>query len=141
MNSALIALAGLTWLFVAYRFFGRRIERRLIKPDDSAPTPAVAQRDGVDYCPARLSVLFGHHFSSIAGAGPIIGPVIAAYAFGFLPSLLWILLGSVLVGAVHDYTTLMVSVRHQGRSIPDIARDLVDGKTRVLFQLFVLILP
>lgn len=139
MNSAIVGVLGLVWFAAAYRIFGRMIEKKLISPNDAQATPARTINDGVDFCPSRPMVLFGHHFSSIAGAGPIIGPVIAAHAFGFLPSLLWILLGSVLIGAVHDYTTLMVSIRHGGRSIPDIAKELVDGKTRVLFQVFVLV--
>ena len=139
MNSAVIALLGAIWLTVAYRLYGRLIERRLIKPSDERKTPAQKISDGVDYHPTKPFVLFGHHFSSIAGAGPIIGPVIAAHAFGFFPSLIWILLGVVFIGAVHDYTTLMVSVRNDGRSIPEITRSLVGNKARVLFQIFVLI--
>ena len=139
MNSALIGAIGVAWFVAAYRIYGRIIEKKLIVPKNECRTPAHTRNDGVDYYPAKSMVLFGHHFSSIAGAGPIIGPVIAAHAFGFGPSLIWILLGAVLVGAVHDYTTLMVSVRNDGRSIPDIAKEIVSNKTRILFQIFVLI--
>jgi carbon starvation protein len=139
MNSAVIGIIGVVWFLVAYRIYGRIIEKRLVVPNDDRKTPAHAMGDGVDFHPAKPLVLFGHHFSSIAGAGPIIGPVIAAHAFGFAPSFIWILIGAVLVGAVHDYTTLMVSVRNNGRSIPDIAREFLGGKARVLFQIFVLI--
>jgi carbon starvation protein len=137
MNSAAVALVGIAWLALVYHFYGRLIERKLVEPNDADETPAHRIRDGVDYYPARPLVLFGHHFASIAGAGPIIGPVLAAAAFGWGVSILWILVGVVLIGAVHDYTTLMVSVRYDGRSIPDVTRELVGGKARVLFQLFV----
>ncbi len=139
MNSAIIAAIGILWLAAAYRIFGNIIERRLVRPKDTAHTPAIARNDGLDFFPAKSAVLFGHHFSSIAGAGPIIGPVIAAHAFGFAPSLLWILIGAVFVGAVHDYTTLMVSVRQDGRSIPDVAKEIIGNPARILFQIFVLI--
>ena len=137
MNSAVVALVGIIWLVVAYRVYGRLIERRLVKPNDEVETPAYTLRDGVDYFPAKPLVLFGHHFASIAGAGPIIGPVMAASAFGWGGPALWILVGVVVIGAVHDYTTLIVSIRHEGRSIPDITRSVVGEKARVLFLLFV----
>jgi carbon starvation protein len=137
MNSAVIALVGIIWLVAAYRIYGRLIERKLISPNDDQKTPAYRLKDDVDYYPAKPLVLFGHHFASIAGAGPIIGPVIAAAAFGWGLSLIWILIGVVVIGAVHDYTTLMVSVRHDGQSIPEITKQIVDNKARVLFQIFV----
>jgi carbon starvation protein len=137
MNSAVIALIGVVWLVAAYRFYGRLIERKLISPDATRKTPAHRLNDGIDYYPAKPLVLFGHHFSSIAGAGPIIGPVIAAAAFGWGLSLIWILVGVIVIGAVHDYTTLMISVRHDGKSIPEITKGVVDNKARVLFQIFV----
>jgi carbon starvation protein len=108
-----------------------------VKPDDSRTLPSRDKYDGVDYCPGSRPVLFGHHFSSIAGAGPIIGPVAAVAAFGWGASLLWIALGVVFFGAVHDYVSLMVSVRHGGKSLPDIARDVVGARARMLFMLFV----
>ncbi len=137
VSSTIIAVIGIIWLIAAYRLYGRFIERRLINPDDSIKTPAHRLKDGVDYSPAKPIMLFGHHFASIAGAGPIMGPVIAAAAFGYGVSLLWILIGVVVIGAVHDYTTLMLSVRHDGRSIPEITRDVVGSKARLLFLVFV----
>lgn len=137
MNSALIASIGIGWLLLAYFVYGRFIERRLMRPDDSRKTPAHRLRDGVDFYPARPLVLFGHHFASIAGAGPILGPVIAVAAFGYGFSMLWILVGVVFVGAVHDYTTAMLSVRNDGKSIPDITGKMVGSPARLLFQIFV----
>ena len=136
LSSLLLAAVGVAWLVLAYRWYGRRLARRLIAPTD-APTPAVAQYDGVDYCPARPVVLFGHHFASIAGAGPIIGPILAVAAFGWAPTVLWIFLGVVLIGGVHDYLALMISVRNRGNSLPDVARDTLGGSARVLFLTFV----
>ncbi|HSA33687.1 MAG TPA: carbon starvation protein A [bacterium] len=138
MNGAILLLFAAAWLIVAYLWYGKRtIQRRLMDPLDGEGTPAVTRNDGVDFCPAHPMVLFGHHFSSIAGAGPIVGPIIAAAAFGWGPALLWPLLGGVFIGAVHDYLALMVSVRHGGTSIPDIADRYVSRRARLLFMLFV----
>ena len=139
MNSLVVTLIGVTWLIVAYRVYSRIIDRKVIQPDDHNQTPALRLQDGVDFYPAKPLVLFGHHFASIAGAGPIIGPVIAVAAFGYAASLVWILLGVVLVGAVHDYTTLMVSVRHDGKSISEITTSVIGKQARWFFQIFVLI--
>ncbi|NQT53176.1 carbon starvation protein A, partial [bacterium] len=135
-NSVFLAVVAIVWLLLAYRFYGKRIERKLVQPSDQ-PTPADAQRDGVDFYPANRVVLFGHHFASIAGAGPILGPVVALMAFGWLPTALWILIGVVVIGAVHDYLALMVSVRNQGCSLPDVARDAISSSARILFLVFV----
>ena len=102
-------------------------------------TPACAVNDGVDYVPTRASVLFGHHFSSIAGAGPIVGPIIAASVFGWLPTWLWILVGAVFIGGVHDFGSTLMSLRYGGRSITSTCRKLVGEGTGKLFLLFVLL--
>jgi carbon starvation protein len=138
MSSVLITGIALVWLFFGYWLYGGFIRKKLIEPDDSNPTPAHAMGDEVDFHPARGIVLFGHHFSSIAGAGPIIGPVAAVAAFSsWGPAFFWILIGVVFLGAVHDYVSLMVSVRNRGTSIPEVAGEAVSQTTRVLFQLFV----
>lgn len=137
MGSAWVALFGGVWLFLAYRFYGDFIVRKLGKPDPERKTPAHTQYDAVDYQPTRPVVLFGHHFSSIAGAGPIVGPVAAALAFGWAAGAIWILVGVVFIGAVHDYMALTISVRHQGRSISDTTREIVGPRSWVLFQVFV----
>ena len=135
-NSLLLMAVTVVWLVVAYRWYGRRIERRLVGPTD-AKTPAEAQQDGMDYQPAGPIVLFGHHFASIAGAGPILGPVLAVAFFGWGATVLWILIGVVLIGAVHDYLALMISVRHGGASLPDVAKSAVSSSARALFLIFV----
>jgi carbon starvation protein len=117
----LFALAGLAFV-VAYLVYGRYLSRSF-GLDDARPTPSHADYDGIDRVPAHRVVLLGHHFSSIAGAGPIVGPIIAATVFGWLPTLLWIVLGSILIGGVHDFSALVASIRHRARSIAEIARE------------------
>jgi carbon starvation protein len=137
MNALILGAFVLLWLFFGYKIYGSRIEKKVINPDDSTPTPANALYDGVDYHPARTSLLFGHHFSSIAGAGPIIGPLLGVLYFGWLGAILWIILGSVFIGAVHDYTSLMASVRNKGRSIPDLSEIVIGKRAKIIFSVFV----
>ena len=138
MNAVMITVIALAWLFLGYWLYGGFIRKKLIGPDDTIPTPAHAMDDGMDFHPAKGFVLFGHHFSSIAGAGPIIGPIAAVAAFSsWGPALAWILVGVVFLGAVHDYVSLMVSVRNKGNSIPEVAGEAVSQSTRILFQIFV----
>jgi carbon starvation protein len=133
---AFILLSSCILCFFAYRFYGKFLTDRC-KLDDSKATPAVEKEDGVDYSPTRASVLFGHHFSSIAGAGPIVGPILAAMYFGWGPTWVWILVGSILVGGVHDFGSTLMSVRNGGRSIADTMRGLVGEGAGKLFMLFV----
>ncbi len=135
-NAAIIGLLGAAWFVLMYRWYGNVIDRQLIRPVDDTPTPAHAQRDNVDFVPTSPGILFGHHFSSIAGAGPIVGPMLAYALFGWLPALLWILLGSVFIGAVHDYTALMTSVRSRGVSIAELAQKHVSNTARWIFSAF-----
>ena len=107
---------------MASRWYGRGIAK-LMKLDDDEKTPAIELNDGVDYVPTRLHIVFAHHFATIAGAGPIIGPVVAAL-YGFIPAWLWILLGGIFFGAVHDFTSLFVSVKEKGKSLAEITRAL-----------------
>jgi carbon starvation protein len=117
----LVAAAVLVVLALGYRFYGRFVARQFVL-DDGATTPAVAKNDGVDFVPTRPFYLLGQHFSAIAAAGPIAGPILACQQFGWLPCLLWIGLGVVFIGAVHDFSSLVASVRHGGRSIAEIVR-------------------
>lgn len=128
MNALTLILAGALILILAYRFYGAFISAKVLALDPSIPTPAVRMEDGHDYHPTNKWVVFGHHFAAIAGAGPLIGPVLAAQ-FGFLPGALWILIGSVLAGAVHDAVVLFASVRHDGKSLSDIAKEEVGPVT------------
>jgi carbon starvation protein len=136
MNSLTLAAVSVLLLYLGYRFYGGWIERRIVEPDDSTPTPAFSCADGVDFCAAEQPLLFGHHFSSIAGAGPIIGPLVALAHFGWLATILWIVVGSIFLGAVHDYLALMISVRHRGASIAEIARQTMGRGAKMVFSIF-----
>jgi carbon starvation protein len=116
-----IAIVVLATLALGYRFYGRFVAGRF-RLDDAAATPAVVRNDGADFVPTRPFYLLGQHFSAIAAAGPIAGPILAAQQFGWLPCLLWIGVGVVFIGAVHDFSALVASVRHQGRSVAEIIR-------------------
>jgi len=130
-------LFATTILFLAaYRIYGRFLTKRY-EVDDSRPTPSHSDYDGIDRVPAHKAVLLGHHFSSIAGAGPIVGPVIAALAFGWLPVLGWIILGSIFIGGVHDFSALIASVRHKARSIAEIAKEYMSPLAWKLFLAFI----
>src|SRR5829696_6156321 len=132
MHLALLALGFAVLLVTAYRLYGGWVARQFAI-DDSRPTPAHELNDGVDFVPTRPFYLFGQHFSAIAAAGPIAGPIIACMAFGWLPCLIWIALGVVLIGAVHDFSTLASSVRHGAQSIAEITREkLGNGAGRAM---------
>ncbi len=136
MNTLWIGGALAVWLVLGYRVYGRRLARRLIAPDDTNPVPSGARADGLDYHAAGTPVLFGHHFSSIAGAGPIVGPLLGVAFFGWLPALLWVALGSVFIGAVHDYLSLMASVRSGGVSVGEIAERTLGRRARLVLSIF-----
>ena len=137
MNSLIIAAGAAALFFLGYRFYGSIVEK-LYGVDPSRNTPATEKYDGVDYVPAKhWTVLFGHHFSSIAGAAPIIGPVLALAAWGWVPTIAWIVLGTILIGGVHDLGSLTASVRHGGSSVAQVTEELVSRRARILFSLFV----
>lgn len=137
MNTLIIASILLIWLFLGYKIYGNFIEKKIVKPDSSRLTPAQELNDGIDYSPAKKVILFGHHFSSIAGAGPIIGPLLGVLYFGWLGALLWVALGSIFFGAVHDFTSLMTSVQHEGRSLADISEKTLGLRTKIIFSIFI----
>ena len=141
MNALVLVITSGCILALAYRFYAAFIAAKVLVVDPRRPTPAVRLQDGKDYCPTNRWVLFGHHFAAIAGPGPLIGPVLAAQ-FGFLPGFLWILIGCVLGGVVHDLVTLFASVRHEGRSLSTIARDYVSpltGRCAAIAVIFIII--
>ncbi|MCD6498196.1 MAG: carbon starvation protein A [Deltaproteobacteria bacterium] len=137
MGSVVIVIIALVVYGGLYFTYGKWLERRVVGSDPKRPTPAHVLRDGVDYEPANRFVLFGHHFASIAGAAPIVGPAIAM-AWGWLPGLLWVLAGNVFIGAVHDYLSLMASVRYDGKSVQWVASRVIDRKMGYLFGWFIL---
>lgn len=139
MSASLITFGMLGALVAGYVVYGRFIAG-VVGVDPTRPTPAHTKRDGVDYVPAsHWLVLFGHHFSSICAAGPIVGPALAVAYWGWAPSLLWILLGGVLMGAVADFTALVVAVRHGGVSISEVTGHVVSRRARMLFSIFIFI--
>jgi carbon starvation protein len=127
MNSFILVFVALCVFALAYRFYGLFIANRILGLKAERATPAVAMADGHDYVKTNKYVLFGHHFAAIAAAGPLLGPVLAAQ-FGFLPGALWIIIGAVIAGSVHDMVVLFASVRHKGRSLSKIAENEI-GKT------------
>ncbi|MGQ4616446.1 carbon starvation CstA family protein [Nocardia sp. R7R-8] len=122
VNAVWIVIAAVCTYVIAYRFYARFIERKIVKPRDDLATPAEILENGKDYMPMDRRVLFGHHFAAIAGAGPLVGPVLAAQ-MGYLPGTIWIVVGVVLAGAVQDYLVLWVSMKRRGRSLGQMARD------------------
>ena len=137
MNSLIIVIISLALFFWAYRFYAHKLEG-LLNIDPARPTPAYSKFDSVDYIPAKnWLVLFGHHFSSIAGAGPIIGPVIAVMLWGWLPALLWVIFGTIFIGGVLDFGSLATSIKEGGSSVADIAQHVISRRAKVIFSLFV----
>ncbi|UCD54860.1 MAG: carbon starvation protein A [Candidatus Omnitrophota bacterium] len=136
MSSIIIVIAsGVLFLF-GYTVYSKIIER-FLKIDPKRKTPAYRKYDGVDYVPAKhWSILFGHHFASIAGAAPIIGPVLAVSIWGWMPTLLWVVLGTIFIGGIHDYSSLIISARHNGTSIADIAKDAISKNAKIVFLIF-----
>src|SRR5574340_923600 len=142
MNALTLIFVAMCVFALAYRFYGLFIANRVLNLRDDRATPAVTMADGHDYVKTDKYVLFGHHFAAIAAAGPLLGPVLAAQ-FGFLPGALWIIIGAVVAGAVHDAIVLFASVRHQGKSLSLIAEaeiGKVAGKVASIAILFILIL-
>lgn len=138
MNIALVLIASGLVLILGYRIYSRFIARK-IGLDEHRPTPATTINDGVDYVPTKPLVLFGHHFAAIAAAGPIVGPTLALY-FGFIPAWLWIVVGVVFIGAVHDFTALFVAVREGGRSVAEVARKTLGRMGFIFYIVFAILL-
>lgn len=133
---AIILLAAIALFAVAYRIYGNWLSREFEISDRHA-VPSETMYDGTDYVPAKTAVLFGHHFSSIAGAGPVIGPILAGLFFGWVPALLWIIAGSIFVGGVHDFGSMVASVRHKAKSIAELARQYMSPLSYKLFLAFI----
>jgi len=136
MSPVVACVAALVVYVLAYRFYARWLARKVFRLDPQARTPAHALTDGVDYVPTRPSVLFGHHFASITGLAPMLGPAIAVI-WGWVPALLWVVLGATLIGCVHDFGALVLSVRSRGMSVGQVAADLLGPRGRSLFHLII----
>ncbi len=134
MQTLLIALGSFVLYLVAYHTYGKWLSRRIFKVNPCRKTPSHELNDGKDYVPTKRSVVFGHHFTSIAGTGPIVGPALAVI-WGWVPALIWVLLGSIFIGAVHDFGSLIVSLRNRGQTVGDVAGRLLSKRARILFLL------
>ena len=135
---ALMFLVAFVFFVACYRKYGGFLSRKF-GLDNSRRTPAECLYDGMDYCPTHPAVLMGHHFSSIAGAGPIVGPITAAYWFGWLPAYLWCLIGSAFFGGPHDMGSLVASIRHDGKSMGEVVRQWIGERGRFLFLCFTIL--
>lgn len=133
---SLVVLVSILIFLIAYRFYGRFLKTQT-RLDDSSPTPACRINDGVDFVPAKPSLLLGQHFSAIAAAGPIVGPILACIWFGWLPAVLWIVIGAIFIGGVHDFSSLVASVRHKAASIGEIVKQHMSRASHILFLTFI----
>ena len=133
---AVVFVISILLFVLAYRYYGRFLDRHF-EIDDNRKTPSHTDYDGVDKVPTKTAVLLGHHFSSIAGAGPIVGPIIAAAAFGWVPAILWVIIGSIFIGGVHDFSSLVASIRHKAKSIAEIAKEYMTPLSYKLFLVFI----
>ena len=139
MNAAVLAALVFVVFAVGYRFYSRFLSDQIFGLREDEPVPARIFEDGIDYVPTRLHVLWGHHFASIAGAAPIVGPAIAVI-WGWVPALIWVCVGTVCMGAAHDFSALVISARHDGRSIGDVAGRVVSPRVRTLFLVIISLL-
>ena len=136
MNSLVLAVLMMVGYFVAYHTYGKFLARKIFKLNPEALCPSTALQDNHDFVPTKKEILFGHHFTSISGLGPIVGPAIAII-WGWVPAVLWVFFGSIFFGAVHDFGALVISLRADGRSIGDLAADIVNKRVRTLFLLII----
>lgn len=142
VNAIWFVFAAVCTYLIGYRFYSKVIERYITRPDDRRATPAEVKQDGKDYVPTDRRVLYGHHFAAIAGAGPLVGPVLAAQ-MGYLPGTIWIIVGVVLAGAVQDYTVLFFSMRRGGRTIGQMARQelgKIGGTAAIIASLLIMLI-
>jgi len=133
MNSLILVILAMIGYLLAYRFYGRFLGRKVFRLSATRVMPAHEFKDGVDFVPAKANIIFGHHFTTIAGLGPIVGPAIGII-WGWLPAFLWVFLGSIFMGAVHDFSTLVISARSRGRSIGELTADTISPSTRYALQ-------
>ena len=139
MNSIYLVILAFTLFYFGYKYYSQYISSKIFDLDDSNKTPANEINDGIDYVPTNKHVLFGHHFTSIAGAAPIIGPCIAVF-WGWVPAFLWVVIGTIFMGAVHDFGALVLSLKEKGNSVADISANVINKRIRIMFLCFVMCL-
>lgn len=139
MNAVVVAFLGMFVFFLGYRYYSKLVAEKIFRLDPNYVTPAHRYKDDVDFVPTNKFVLWGHHFTSVAGAAPIVGPAIAVY-WGWLPAFIWVVLGTVFAAGVHDFGTLALSVRNKGQSVGTLAHRLIGQRAKILFLFIILIL-
>src|SRR6266849_2102022 len=137
MNTLLAVIIGALTVYLAYTLYARRIDRYVIQSDPKRATPAKLYMDGVDFMPTNRNILFGYHFKSIAAAGPIIGAIVAATLWGWLPSIIWLVLGVSFIGWASDYSAIVLSVRNEGNSLSAVAHKLISPRSRTVLFAFI----
>jgi carbon starvation protein len=136
MNTIILMVLSFVGYIIAYRTYGRYIARKILVTSDKNLMPAHELKDGIDYVPTKKRIVFGHHFTTIAGVGPIVGPAIGVI-WGWVPAFLWVFIGSIFMGAVHDFSALVISARNQGKTIGDLTGNIVNNSTRYAFQFLI----
>ncbi len=136
MNAVLLLVVSFAGYIIAYNTYGKFLAKKIFKLKPSANVPSKTKMDNVDFVPTKKSILFGHHFTSIAGTGPIVGPAIGII-WGWVPAILWIFLGSIFMGAVHDFTSLVISMRNEGKSLSDITAKYINNRVRLIFFIII----
>lgn len=139
MNSVWLAIIGMLMFAFGYKYYSKFVAEKIYKLDPNYVTPAHKYNDGVDFVPTNKFVLWGHHFSSVAGASPIVGPAIALY-WGWLPAFLWVIFGTVFAAGIHDFGTLVLSARHKGQSVGSITSTIIGKRAKIMFLFIILIL-
>src|SRR5512143_484483 len=137
MNTLFVVIIGAVVIWTAYNLYARRIDKNVIQVNAGKATPAKMYMDGVDYMPASMNVLYGYHFKSIAAAGPITGVILAASIWGWLPAILWLIIGVAFIGWASDYSAIMLSVRNDGNSLSAVAYRLIAPRTRTVLFIFI----
>ncbi len=137
MNTLVAVIIGALTVYLAYTLYARRIDRHVIQSDPKRATPATLYMDGVDFMPTNRNILFGYHFKSIAAAGPIVGAIVAATLWGWLPAIIWLVLGVSFIGWASDYSAIVISVRNEGNSLSAVAHRLVSPRTRTVLFVFI----
>src|SRR5262245_56785294 len=137
MNALIAVILGAITVYLTYTRYARRIDRNVIRSDPKRATPATLYMDGVDFMPTNKNILFGYHFKSIAAAGPIVGAIVAATLCGWLPAIIWLVLGVSFIGWTSDYSGIVISVRNEGNSLSAIAHRLVSPRSRTVLFAFI----
>src|SRR5438552_10130192 len=137
MNALIAVVLGAITIYLTYTRYARRIDRDVIQSDPKRATPATLYMDGADFMPTNRNILFGYHFKSIAAAGPIVGAIVAATLWGWLPAMIWLIVGVAFLGWVSVYSAIVLSVRNEGHSLSAVAHRLISSRTRTILFLFI----